>query len=268
MTKDCGIVGPLDVLRSRGWLVLEDVVPTSLVGRIDAALRELEVSLVKGRPASRFEGGGERPTNLLGKNEVFLEVATFAPLMAIAHELLGDGFLLNSMASLVVEPGTPVQHLHSDDQVIRLGSSRPTVICTTIWALDDFSVSNGATEIVEGTHELPEPLRWGNPYDLENNRRPVEMSRGSVLVMDGRIYHGAGANSSSSERRAIGMSYCAGFIRPVENQLLGIQMDTLRTFSPELLRLCGLCIYDGIINHVDRREPLEILKERWAQSLK
>ena len=56
MTKDCGIVGPLDVLRSRGWLVLEDVVPTSLVGRIDAALRELEVSLVKGRPASRFEG--------------------------------------------------------------------------------------------------------------------------------------------------------------------------------------------------------------------
>ena len=94
------------------------------------------------------------------------------------------------------------------------------------------------------------------------------MSRGSVLVMDGRIYNGAGANSSSSERRAIGMSYCAGFIRPVENQLLGIQMDTLRTFSPELLRLCGLCIYDGIINHVDRREPLEILKERSAQNPK
>lgn len=265
--NDAEIAESADLLRDRGWVVMKDVVPEGLLRRIDGSLQQLEAGLIDARRTGSFEGGHARPTNLLGKDVVFADAATFAPILSIARMMLGHGLLLNSLASLVVEPRTPTQPLHSDDQVIRFGTDRPMLLCTAIWALNDFVAGRGATEIVEATHSLPDPLPWGEPSPFENERRPVEMSRGSILVLNGAIYHGAGANTSSVARRAIGVSYCAGFLRPVENQLLGVPSEVLRTFSPELLELCALRTFGGIVDHVDRREPIEVLRQRWDRLL-
>ena len=51
------------------------------------------------------------------------------------------------------------------------------------------------------------------------------------------------------------MNYCAGWIRQQENQQLGIPLDTARTFSARLRRLCGFGIYNGLMGHIDKQDP-------------
>ena len=85
------------------------------------------------------------------------------------------------------------------------------------------------------------------------------MQRGSVLVWHGSLWHGGGANATSARRVGIAMNYCAGYIRQQENQQLGIPLDTVRHFSPRLQQLVGFGVYRGLIGHIDKQIPANVL---------
>jgi ectoine hydroxylase-related dioxygenase (phytanoyl-CoA dioxygenase family) len=55
------------------------------------------------------------------------------------------------------------------------------------------------------------------------------------------------------------MNYCAGYIRQQENQQLGLPMQTVRQFSPRLQELVGYGIYGGLIGHIDKNVPANLL---------
>jgi ectoine hydroxylase-related dioxygenase (phytanoyl-CoA dioxygenase family) len=59
----------------------------------------------------------------------------------------------------------------------------------------------------------------------------------------------------------IAMNYCAGWIRQQENQQLGIPAEIARGFSPRLRELVGYGIYSGLIGHIDKHSPAELLDE-------
>lgn len=124
-----------------------------------------------------------------------------------------------------------------------------------MWALTDFTEDNGATRLVPGSH------RWDRSPDLVSPVDTVSatMARGSVLVWHGSLWHGGGANRSPSRRVGIAMNYCAGWVRQQENQQLGIPAETARRFAPRLRELCGYGIYAGLIGHIDRRDPAEVV---------
>lgn len=85
------------------------------------------------------------------------------------------------------------------------------------------------------------------------------MTAGSVLVWDGSLWHGGGANTTGERRVGIAMNYCAGWVRQQENQQLGIPLDTVRRFPRRLQELCGFGTYRGLIGHIDRRTPADLL---------
>ena len=60
------------------------------------------------------------------------------------------------------------------------------------------------------------------------------------------------------------MNYCAGWIRQQENQQLGIPREIARGFSPRLRELVGYGVYRGLIGHIDKRSPVELLGEAGA----
>ncbi len=55
------------------------------------------------------------------------------------------------------------------------------------------------------------------------------------------------------------MNYCAGYIRQQENQQLGLPLDTVRHFSPRLQQLVGFGVYRGLIGHIDKQIPANLL---------
>jgi ectoine hydroxylase-related dioxygenase (phytanoyl-CoA dioxygenase family) len=129
-----------------------------------------------------------------------------------------------------------------------------------MWAITDFTEANGATRIVPGSHRSAHDPEYGRSYDTI----AAEMRRGSVLVWNGSLWHGGGANRTDTRRVGVAMNYCAGFIRQQENQQLGIPRDTVREFSPRLRRLVGYGVYNGLIGHIDKHDPVELLGDDHA----
>ncbi|BCW89177.1 hypothetical protein sos41_23330 [Alphaproteobacteria bacterium SO-S41] len=55
------------------------------------------------------------------------------------------------------------------------------------------------------------------------------------------------------------MNYCAGYIRSQENQLLGVPAAVARGYPPRLQALMGYGVYQGLIGHIDKQSPAQIL---------
>ncbi len=124
-----------------------------------------------------------------------------------------------------------------------------------MWALTDFTEANGATRVIPGSHRSAESPDLLRPYDSI----PAEMPKGSVLVWHGSLWHGGGANHTIDRRMGVAMNYCAGYIRQQENQQLGLPIGTVRHFPPRLQELVGFGVYRGLIGHIDKKVPANLL---------
>ena len=174
--------------------------------------------------------------------------------LPIVEGVLDRGCLVSSLSSIRIGPGETAQPLHADDQLIPLTPPHPPVVCNTMWALTDFTDDNGATRIVRDSH------KWGKPtYGGDHPTEPAVMSAGDVLVWNGSLWHAGGANTTDRDRVGIAMNYCAGWVRQQENQQLGLAMETVAGFTPRLQELVGYSVYQGLIGHIERHSPAELL---------
>jgi ectoine hydroxylase-related dioxygenase (phytanoyl-CoA dioxygenase family) len=178
--------------------------------------------------------------------------------LPVVEGVLDRGCLVSSLSSISIGPDETPQPIHSDDQLIPLDKPHRPVVCNTMWALTDFTEANGATRLVPGSHLADHDPVIGQHYDSI----AAEMRAGSVLVWHGSLWHGGGANRTDQRRVGVAMNYCAGFIRQQENQQLGIPRETVATFDRRLQRLVGYGIYNGLLGHIDKRDPIELLGER------
>jgi ectoine hydroxylase-related dioxygenase (phytanoyl-CoA dioxygenase family) len=169
--------------------------------------------------------------------------------------VLDRGCLVSSLSSIAILPGETAQPIHADDQLIPLEKPHAPTVCNSMWALTDFTEANGATRVIPGSHVADHSPEYGGEYESI----PAEMAAGSVLVWHGSLWHGGGANATGERRVGIAMNYCAGYIRQQENQQLGIPRETVAGFSPRLQRLVGYGIYGGLIGHIDKHDPVELL---------
>jgi ectoine hydroxylase-related dioxygenase (phytanoyl-CoA dioxygenase family) len=239
-----------------GYTVVTDAVAPSLLDAIERELARIE-EVERIVPASNiFEGlKTVRIYNLLARARVFEQIPVHEGVLAIVERVLDKGCLVSSLSSIAIEPGEDAQLLHADDQLIPLAKPHVPIICNTMWAITDFTAQNGATRVVPGSHRRDRSPNLGEAVETV----PAEMARGSVLVFDGSIWHGGGANRSTARRTGVAMNYCSGWMRQQENQQLGIPLDLARGFSDRLRKLCGFGIYRGLIGHIDKCSPADLL---------
>ena len=176
-------------------------------------------------------------------------------MLSVVERVLDPGCLVSSLSSISILPGETAQPIHADDQLIPLPKPHVATVCNTMWALTDFTAANGATRVVPGSHTADRSPDYGAPYDSV----AAEMPKGSVLVWHGSLWHGGGANTTQERRVGIAMNYCAGWIRQQENQQLGIPREVAARFSPRLRALCGYGIYNGLMGHINKHDPVEML---------
>jgi ectoine hydroxylase-related dioxygenase (phytanoyl-CoA dioxygenase family) len=250
------IAGHLQNIEERGYTIVEDAIDLDLVDALVDDLDRLvhELSIV---PASNlFEGTRTtRVYNLLAHGPRFARIPVHPSILPICEGVLDPGLLVSSLSSIAIGTGESSQPIHADDQILPLPKPHPATVCNTMWALTDFTEANGATRVIPGTHMADHSPDLTRHYESI----PAEMARGSVLVWHGSLWHGGGANTTSERRIGIAMNYCAGYIRQQENQQLGLPVEAVRHFPRRLQELVGYGIYRGLIGHIDKQVPANLL---------
>ncbi len=165
-------------------------------------------------------------------------------LMAWAERTIGPNgasVRLNAGELIQFQPGEPAQYPHRDsDSWPHLHRDAHPMVVNAIVALDDFTLENGAT------HVVPQSWNWeADRQALPQECQRAVMNRGDAVLFRGDLIHNGGANASGARRRAISISYCAGWIRPVENSFLNISIDKVRDLPRHVQALLGYAAHDG-----------------------
>ncbi len=244
-------------IEEEGYTILENAIEPDLIAEFRDEIHRVERERDTAPKGNTVEGFKTlRTYNLLAKSASFQKMPVHEAVLPLVEKVLEPDCLLSGMTSMDLGPGEVPQPLHPDDFVINVKRPHPPLVCTTIWALTDFTEDNGATRIVPGSHKRDQLPDYSQSYESI----PAVMPAGSVLVFDGALWHGSGQNrSGDSWRLGINVQYCAGFIRTQQNQYVGIPREIARTFPDRLLELCGYALYKGITGHVDGESPAAAL---------
>ena len=167
------------------------------------------------RGRNDFEGfATNRVYGLLAKSPTEATLVTHPRVLAILDAMLLPGYLLSANLAINLLPGETAQDVHFDDTFYPVPRPRRPIGISTIWAIDDFTAANGATEVIPGSH------RWGDgPPPPDAELVTVEMPAGSVVVFAGTLFHRGGANTTDRPRLAITPQYCEPWARQQENMM-------------------------------------------------
>lgn len=183
----------------------------------------------------------QRLWNLLNKGAIFREFVLNETALALARHLLGPDLLLFSITANIARLGGTAQKLHGD-QLFSPPETPYPLIANSLWMLDDFTEENGATRVVPRTQRA---MRWPDP-DAQIETVAATGPAGTLLVWDGRLWHGTGANRTDTPRHGLISAYGRPFLRPQENHTVSVSPEVLAESSPELLALLGFAPWLGI----------------------
>jgi ectoine hydroxylase-related dioxygenase (phytanoyl-CoA dioxygenase family) len=255
---------PLESLQRDGYVILERAIDRAATDELIAALAPFETDRPMGRNA--FEGRrSQRVYSLAGKGAAFLRLAEQPDVLALVDRVLLPSYLLSTEQSIRLHPGEAAQSWHTDDAFYPWPRPRPAPLAiTVVWAIEDFTADNGATELVPGSH------RWGDEHPDAPGARSVApvaavMPAGSVLVFDAALWHRGGHNRSAGTRLAISPQYCQPYLRTQESQLLVVPPDAARACSDRVRALLGYSIHPPFLGQVDGMHPLRLVDASYRE---
>lgn len=187
----------------------------------------------------RTEPGVPRVSNIFNKTTVFDFCLTCKPLLAAAHYLLGE-IKLHGANLREPLPGHGDQDLHCDASRDR---PKDWQVLNGLILFDDMTKTNGATRVVPGSHLWPLIPRRGapepeglSPEDAAKfpadtrsayaGEIYVTAPAGSIVAINGVIWHGGTRNTSGERRRQLHLSFT--------RRDLPQQLDQRAYLTPEL----------------------------------
>src|SRR6516165_10467013 len=194
-----------------GYTIIRDFLSPSTLTEVR---RVLAFYLGSHGGRNNFEGyDTERVYTLVARGRIFWDIALDPRVLSLCTRYLLPNFLLTASQAIEIRPGETPQPFHSDDAFYTVPRPRPMISLSTIVAVDAFTVENGGTEVVPGSHlwddarlepfigeiSAESPTRQAPIAALA---RPVEMPAGACVVFAGTLVHRGGANRSTAPRLA------------------------------------------------------------------
>ena len=227
----------LQILEDDAGLIIDNFLDEDGLERIKSDLKPyLNVSK---NGQDEFTGyKTKRVGALMARSKTCQDLALNTFINQMADSFLGphcESYQLHFTSAIQIGPGESSQILHRDRGV--WGGYIPRKIETqfsTVWAINDFTKENGATQVVPGSHKwhkdrqpLPEEIAY------------AEMQAGSVFIYTGSVLHGGGTNNTDEPRLGVFLHYAPSWLRQEENQYLSCPPEVAKDFSPELRSLIG-----------------------------
>lgn len=205
------VKGMLASFRRDGFLVVPDLFAR---GRTDELLAQLKVHypdyLGGELPADHFHVG-ERRFNAPLRFAPPIDCADLAtqPLLdVLLGSILGQDYVFEALGLISSLPGAPDQHVHRDGGELfadaGLDGMLPASAVTVVIPLVDMDQTSGRTMFWPGSQRAAK-------FDKEQSGVAPEVSAGSLILWDYRIYHGGLANHGDAARPLIYLTACRPF---------------------------------------------------------
>ena len=238
-SADTAQVSIVNAIRRDGAAIVEGYVDAAVVDQVRADLRE-PFDAVGRNSESDFNGYKTlRVNSILEVSDVAVELVGHEPMLGILDELLlahCDAYRIGSCTAIEIHPGESAQQLHTDDSIYPIRIPGVEWQVSVMWALEDFTLENGATRVVPGSH------RWVGTKQAPDESDEVlqaPMLKGSALFYLGSVYHGGGANRASRPRAGLINTYSLGWLRQEVNQYLTIPRAVVAKLPERVQKLVG-----------------------------
>ncbi|MEM8924624.1 MAG: phytanoyl-CoA dioxygenase family protein [Actinomycetota bacterium] len=246
----------LSLFERDGGLIIEGMVERPVIDELRRAADEVAAGV---EPGSATQGLGDDGKAFVGARTIrFSGLAQLSPayfdlLDNPVYAALADAVLLphcgsywvNTGQVMYINPGEPAQMLHRDANnwwpyVKATWPQSPEVTISAMIGLDEVTDAFGATRVVPGSHRWERLDRFADVTDTV----AAELGPGDALVYSGYVLHGGGANRTDRTRRAMHLSFVAGWLTPEEASPIDVDPAVLAGRSPRVQRLLGHRSYD------------------------
>ncbi len=228
-------------LAQHGAAILTGVLSPSGVANVRKRLMDgIPVSEADGVPTRNYafdpDSQNQRVFHLFNLDPVFVEIVRHPEALRFVQQQLGEDFLISNFSANITSPGNQRMQLHADQGYVPGPWPARPLACNVAWLLDDFTEENGGTCFVPGSHLLGHGPDPADPHQTI----AIEAPAGSLLVMDGRVWHQTGENRSlDCQRAALFGYYVQRWIRPQINWNAALWPATARSLDPGFLHLLG-----------------------------
>ena len=228
-----------DQFEEQGYLVLENVLPATLLPDLNAAADELEAEY---RQAEGTEAGTSvNPFNFVGRNELFLNLLDWPRTFPKVWGILGWHIQLYHTHMMTVPPPAAAaapkrMGWHQDSARLNVDletDPRPRVsVKVGFFLTDTTAADSGNVYIIPGSHlrnrlELPEDGTSEPPDAVA-----LHAGAGAAIIFDRRVWHASGRNLSDVTRKVLYYGYSYRWLKPRDN----MTVDHLLTAADPIRR--------------------------------
>ena len=234
VTSDLLTVDEQNFLDEQGYLVIRDVLSPDQVKAFSSRLDELvKLEGEDGGKEVHQEEGSYMLGNLIDKDPRFEVCTTHAKVLAAIAHVINKDFKHSSLNSREALPGGGLQRLHEDYGKPVKPGEWGRVACNSIWLLDDFNKTNGATRVVPGSHWKEKTPRdeMEDIYAMHPEQIQLIAPAGTVVVFNAHLWHGGSKNESSTSRHAMHCFFCQREDEQQTNQREHLRSETVNRLS-------------------------------------
>ena len=244
----------LQRLNENGYIILEKLFSDA---SMDALKADVLPRFKHDTGRNNFEGlATQRLYSMMAETDIANPMVEHPLILGLLDKIFEPNYLLSQLQVINIHANEAAQPLHYDDGFYPWPRPRRALGAATIIAVDDFTEENGATVVIPQSH------LWGDRIpeeaDMKTSLKAI-MPKGSVLFFLGTLWHGGGANKTTSPRMCLTAQYCAPFCRTQENFSLSIPKARVKTFSENIQRLLGYSIHQPFMGMVEGKHPKRVL---------
>ena len=174
---------------------------------------------------------------LLGRGESFLELVLDPTINEYAEKILSSTCIIHSYNAVKLMPlrANNATKIHRDSP--RFYTQNYPLCLQALVCLDPFTLDNGATYLLPGSHHLP--AKPTDEYFYKNAIR-ICANPGDVIFFDSLIWHTGGVNRTNLPRRAITIVYNRSFMRQQIDLVKAISSEYIEKMPPLVKKLIGM----------------------------
>ena len=239
-----GLPRILSEVEEHGYCVVPDVLGPGELARVRAAFQAAtdemtRRGLVVFDPRLDPNPHNIRVNNLPDMDPIFVELLRHPGVLPIVHAMVGEDALVSNFSANVALPGSGSMNIHSDQALVAPAPWNQCWLMNIIWCLDDVRAENGGTLYIPGSHHFRE--RGDVPAKDTRALRSFTAPAGSVIVMEGRLWHTSGVNVTKDEKRALLFAlYSRNFLRQQMNWEALLAAETKSSLDGNARALFGL----------------------------